>query len=77
MKVYKQLVRSKRELLMELGKASWRTRQELTELLTIIAKRTTYIRFCNIIHTVIVSDMSPEEVIHYLTFLELPLKEVV
>lgn len=77
MKVYKQLVRSKRELLMELGKVSWRTRQELTELLTIIAKRTTYIRFNNIIHTIIVSDMEPEEVIRYLIFLELPLKEVI
>lgn len=77
MKVYKQLVRNKRELLMELGFVTWRTRQDVTELLTIVAKRTTYIRFCNILHTIVTSDMSPEEVVHYLTFLELPLKEVV
>ena len=76
MKVYKQLVRSKRELLMELGFISWRTRQEATELLTIVAKRTSHIRFGNIIHTIITSDMTPEEVVRYLTFLELPLKEV-
>lgn len=77
MRVYKQLVKSKRELLMQLGFVTWRTRPEITELLTVIAKRTTYIRFCNILHTVITSDMSPEEVVHYLTFLELPLKEVI
>ena len=76
MKVYKQLVRSKRELLMELGLVTWRTRPEVTELLTIIAKRTTHIRFGNIIHTIITSDMTPEDVVRYLTFLELPLKEV-
>lgn len=76
MKVYKQLVRSKRELLMELGLVTWRTRQEVTELLTTIAKRTTRIRFGNIIHTVITSDMSPEEVVRYLTFIDLPVKEV-
>lgn len=76
MKVYKQLVRSKRELLMELGLVTWKTRPEVTELLTTIAKRTTYIRFCNIIHTVITSDMTPEEIVRYLTFVEIPLKEV-
>ena len=76
MKVYKQLVKSKRELLMELGLITWRTRPEVTELLTIIAKRTTRIRFGNIIHTIITSDMTPEDVVRYLTFLELPLKEV-
>ena len=32
MKVYKQLVRSKRELLMELGLVTWRTRPEATRL---------------------------------------------
>lgn len=77
MKVYKQLVRSKRELLMELGLVTWRTRPEATELLTVIAKRTTCIRFGNIIHTIITSDMTPEEVVKYLTFVELPMKEVV
>ena len=76
MKVYKQLVRSKRELLMELGLVTWRTRPEVTELLTIIAKRTTRIRFGNIIHTIITSDITLEDVVRYLTFLELPLKEV-
>lgn len=76
MKAYKQIVRSKRELLMELGFITWQTRPEMTELLTIVAKRTTRIRFGNIVHTIITSDMSPEEVVHYLTFLELPLKEV-
>ena len=76
MKVYKQLVKSKRELLMELGLVTWRTRPEVTELLTIIAKRTTRIRFGNIIHTIITSDMTPEDVVRYLTSLELPLKEV-
>ena len=76
MKVYKQLVRSKRELLMELGLVTWRTRPEVTELLTTIAKRTTHIRFGNIIHTIITSDMTSEDVVRYLTFLELPLKEV-
>lgn len=76
MKVYKQLVRSKRELLMELGLVTWRTRPEVTELLTIIAKRTTRIRFGNIIHTIITSDITTEDVVRYLTFLELPLKEV-
>ena len=76
MKVYKQLVRSKRELLTELGLVTWRTRPEVTELLTVIAKRTTRIRFDNIIHSIITSDMTPEEVVRYLTFVEIPLKEV-
>lgn len=76
MKVYKQKVRSKRELLTELGLVTWRTRQEVTTLLTIIAKRVSEIRFENIIHTIIVSDMSPEEVTRYLTFVEIPVKEV-
>lgn len=76
MKVYKQKVRSKRELLTELGLVTWRTRQEVTTLLTIIAKRVSEIRFDNIIHTIIVSDMSPEEVTRYLTFVEIPVKEV-
>lgn len=76
MKVYKQVVRSKRELLTELGFINWRTRQEVTELLTIIAKRTTLIRFENILHSIITSDMTPNEVIRYLTFIEIPLKEV-
>lgn len=76
MKVYKQKVRSKRELLTELGLVTWRTRPEVTTLLTIIAKRVSEIRFDNIIHTIIVSDMSPEEVTRYLTFVEIPVKEV-
>ena len=76
MKVYKQKVRSKRELLTELGLVTWRTRPEVTTLLTIIAKRVSEIRFDNIIHTIIVSDMPPEEVTRYLTFVEIPVKEV-
>ena len=76
MKVYKQKVRSKRELLTELGLVTWRTRPEVTTLLTIIAKRVSEIRFDNIIHTIIVSDMSPEEIVRYLTFVEIPVKEV-
>lgn len=76
MKVYKQKVRSKRELLTELGLVTWRTRQDVTSLLTIIAKRVSEIRFDNIIHSIITSDMSPEEVVRYLTFVEIPVKEV-
>ena len=76
MKVYKQKVRSKRELLTELGLVTWRTRQEVTSLLTIIAKRVSEIRFDNIIHSIITSDMSPQEVVRYLTFVEIPMKEV-
>ena len=76
MKVYKQKVRSKRELLTELGLVTWRTRPEITALLTIIAKRVSEIRFDNIIHSIITSDMSPEEVVRYLTFVEIPVKEV-
>lgn len=76
MKVYKQKVRSKRELLTELGLVTWRTRQDVTTLLTIIAKRVSEIRFDNIIHSIIVSDMTPEEVTRYLTFVEIPMKEV-
>ena len=59
MKVYKQKVRSKRELLTELGLVTWRTRQDVTSLLTIIAKRVSEIRFDNIIHSIITSDMTP------------------
>lgn len=76
MKVYKQKVRSKRELLTELGLVTWRTRQDVTSLLTIIAKRVSEIRFDNIIHSIITSDMSPQEVVKYLTFVEIPMKEV-
>ena len=76
MKVYKQMVRSKRELLTELGLVTWRTRQDVTNLLTIIAKRVSEIRFENIIHSIITSDMSPQEVVRYLTFVEIPMKEV-
>lgn len=76
MRVYKQIVRSKRELLTELGLVTWRTRQEVTSLLTIIAKRVSEIRFDNIIHSIITSDMTPQEVVRYLTFVEIPMKEV-
>ena len=76
MKVYKQKVRSKRELLTELGLVTWRTRQDVTSLLTIIAKRVNETRFDNIIHSIITSDMTPEEVVRYLTFVEIPMKEV-
>lgn len=76
MKVYKQKVRSKRELLTELGLVTWRTRPDITILLTVIAKRVSEIRFDNIIHSIITSDMSPEEVVRYLTFVEIPVKEV-
>ena len=76
MKVYKQKVRSKRELLTELGLVTWRTRPEVTSLLIIIAKRVSEIRFDNIIHSIITSDMTPEEVTRYLTFIEIPVKEV-
>lgn len=76
MKVYKQKVHSKRELLTELGLVTWRTRQDVTSLLTIIAKRVSEIRFDNIIHSIITSDMSPTEVVKYLTFVEIPMKEV-
>ena len=76
MKVYKQKVRSKRELLTELGLVTWRTRQDVTTLLTIIAKRVSETRFDNIIHSIITSDMTPEEVVRYLTFVEIPMKEV-
>lgn len=76
MRVYKQMIRSKRELLTELGLVTWRTRQDVTNLLTIIAKRVSEIRFENIIHSIITSDMSPQEVIRYLTFIEIPIKEV-
>lgn len=76
MRVYKQKVRSKRELLTELGFITWRTRQEVTELLTTIARRVSEIRLENIIHSIITSDMTPEEVVRYLTFVEIPMKEV-
>lgn len=76
MKVYKQKVRSKRELLTELGFVTWRNRQDVTALLTIIAKRVSETRFDNIIHSIITSDMTPEEVVRYLTFVEIPMKEV-
>lgn len=76
MKVYKQKVRNKRELLTELGLVTWRTRPDITILLTVIAKRVSEIRFDNIIHSIITSDMSPEEVVRYLTFVEIPVKEV-
>ena len=76
MKVYKQKVRSKRELLTELGFVTWQNRHDVTSLLTIIAKRVSEIRSDNIIHSIITSDMTPEEVVRYLTFVEIPMKEV-
>ena len=76
LKVYKQKDRSKRELLTELGFVTWQNRQDVTSLLTIIAKRVSEIRFDNIIHSIITSDMTTEEVVRYLTFVEIPIKEV-
>lgn len=76
MKVYKQIAKTKRNLLQDLGFVTWRNRQEVTDLLMIIAKRVTPIRLDNIIHSIITSDMSPEEVTRYLTFVEIPMKEV-
>lgn len=76
MKVYKQIAKIKRNLLQDLGFVTWRNRQEVTDLLMIIAKRVTPIRLDNIIHSIITSDMSPEEVTRYLTFVEIPMKEV-
>lgn len=76
MKVYKQMAKNKRNLLQDLGFVTWRNRREVTDLLMIIAKRVTPIRLDNIIHSIITSDMSPEEVVRYLTFVEIPMKEV-
>lgn len=76
MKAYKQIAKTKRNLLQDLGFVTWRNRQEVTDLLMIIAKRVTPIRLDNIIHSIITSDMSPEEVTRYLTFVEIPMKEV-
>lgn len=76
MKVYKQIAKNKRNLLQDLGFVTWRNRREVTDLLMIIAKRVTPIRLDNIIHSIITSDMSPEEVTRYLTFIEIPIKEV-
>lgn len=76
MKVYKQIAKTKRNLLQDLGFVTWRNRREVTDLLMIIAKRVTPIRLDNIIHSIITSDMSPEEVTRYLTFVEIPIKEV-
>lgn len=76
MKFYKQIAKTKRNLLQDLGFVTWRNRQEVTDLLMIIAKRVTPIRLDNIIHSIITSDMSPEEVTRYLTFVEIPMKEV-
>lgn len=76
MKVYKQIAKNKRNLLQDLGFVTWRNRQEVTDLLIIIAKRVSEIRLDNIIHSIITSDMTPEEVTRYLTFVEIPVKEV-
>lgn len=76
MKVYKQIAKNKRNLLQDLGFITWRNRREVTDLLMIIAKRVSEIRLDNIIHSIIVSDMTPEEVTRYLTFVEIPVKEV-
>lgn len=77
MKVYKQIAKNKRNLLQDLGFVTWRNRREVTDLLMIIAKRVSEIRLDNIIHSIITSDMSSEEVTRYLTFVEIPVKEVV
>ena len=76
MRVYKQIAKTKRNLLQDLGFVTWRNRREVTDLLMIITKRVTPIRLDNIIHSIITSDMSPEEVTRYLTFVEIPIKEV-
>lgn len=77
MKVYKQIAKNKRNLLQDLGFITWRNRREVTDLLMIIAKRVSEIRLDNIIHSIITSDMSPEEVTRYLTFIEIPIKEMI
>lgn len=77
MKNWKSISTEKRNLLIDLGMVTWRTRQEISELLRIIARRTTEIRFDNIIHDIIVSDMNQYEVLRYLRMVEMPIKEVV
>lgn len=77
MKNWKSISTEKRNLLIDLGMVTWRTRQEVSELLRIIAQRTTEIRFDNIIHDIIVSDMNQYEVLRYLRMVEIPIKEVV
>lgn len=77
MKNWKSISTEKRNLLIDLGMVTWRTRQEVSELLRIIARRTTEIRFDNIIHDIIVSDMNQYEVLRYLRIVEIPIKEVV
>lgn len=77
MKNWKSISTEKRNLLIDLGMVTWRTRQEVSELLRIIARRTTEIRFDNIIHDIIVSDMNQYEVLRYLRMVEIPIKEVV
>lgn len=67
MKTYKQMVRSKRELLKELCLVNWKTYYEVSYLLTELAQNTTEIRFGNIIHSTIVLNDTPEEVVQYLT----------
>lgn len=77
MKNWKSISTEKRNLLIDLGMVTWRTRQEVSELLRIIARRTTEIRFDNIIHDIIVSDFNQYEVLRYLRMVEIPIKEVV
>ena len=77
MKNWKSISTEKRNLLIDLGMVTWKTRQEVSELLRIIARRTTEIRFDNIIHDIIVSDMNQYEVLRYLRMVEIPIKEVV
>lgn len=77
MKNWKSISTEKRNLLIDLGMVTWRTRQEVSELLRIIARRTTEIRFDNIIHDIIVSDFNQYEVLRYLRMVEIPMKEVV
>jgi hypothetical protein len=77
MKNWKSISTEKRNLLIDLGMVTWRTRQEVSELLRIIARRTTEIRFDNIIHDIIVSDFNQYEVLSYLRMVEIPMKEVI
>lgn len=76
MKNWKSISTEKRNLLIDFGMVTWETRQEISELLRIIARRTTEIRFDNIIHDIIVSDMNQYEVLRYLRMVEIPMKEV-
>lgn len=67
MKTYKQMVRSKRELLKEMCLVNWKTYYEVGYLLTELAQNMSEIRFENIIHSTIVLNDTPEEAVQYLS----------